>query len=484
MQEVNNKIKKAVAYCRFSSINQREESITAQHRAIKKYCEENNIELLRVYTDEACSAKTDNRPSFLQMIKDSDTRMFDYVIVHKLDRFARNRYDSAVNKMKLKKNGVRVLSVLEKLDDSPEAIIMESFYEGYAEYYSANLSREVKKGMKENAYQSKFNGGTIPYGYNISEDGHYVINPQEADIIKYVYDMYMNGNSLRVIANDLNNKGYRTKRGNKFTSKSFSTMLKNDLYTGTYSYNFNDEKIKIKGGVPAILTEQQFQKLQKLKSSRSKIMNVKSDYNYLVSGLLYHKGMEMIGTAGTSKTGKVYNYYKTKRGKKYYRADKIDEAIASLVKDVLFFDKNIETLIDMIYEGINNVKENEQLLIHEKKIKAIDKKIDNIVSAIMDGFRSEKMKKELSSLEEQKESLEVEIIKLRSVKKTTKEEIKEFMNSYKNRLDNGNDLKIITHHLIQKIDLSENGALSVELKNVKSSYKDLMVGHQGLEPGT
>lgn len=151
-----------VAYARYSSDNQREESITAQLRAIHNWANLNGHVVVREYIDEALSARTDKRPNFLKMIEDSKTATWNGVVVHKLDRFSRNRYNSAVYKKELKDNGKLLFSVLEKLDDSPESIIMESLIEGMSEYYSANLSREVKKGLNENALDCKHNGGTPP----------------------------------------------------------------------------------------------------------------------------------------------------------------------------------------------------------------------------------------------------------------------------------------------------------------------------------
>lgn len=151
-----------VAYARYSSDNQREESITAQLRAIYSWAESNKHVIVKEYIDEALSARTDKRPKFLKMIEDSKTEDWNGVVVHKLDRFSRNRYNSAVYKKELRDNGKQLFSVLEKLDNSPESIIMEAMLEGLSEYYSANLAREVKKGLKENALQCKHNGGTPP----------------------------------------------------------------------------------------------------------------------------------------------------------------------------------------------------------------------------------------------------------------------------------------------------------------------------------
>lgn len=160
---------RAAIYARYSSDNQREESIDAQIRAIKAYAEREGHSIVKIYTDEAKSATTDNRPQFQQMIADSSSGFFDCVIVHKLDRFARDRYDSAIYKRKLKINGVSVLSVLENLDGSPESIMLESVLEGMAEYYSKNLAREVMKGMSETAYQCRHTGGTPPLGYDVDK---------------------------------------------------------------------------------------------------------------------------------------------------------------------------------------------------------------------------------------------------------------------------------------------------------------------------
>lgn len=151
-----------VAYARYSSDNQREESITAQLRAIHNWADANGHVIVKEYIDEALSARTDKRPNFLKMIEDSKTEDWAGVVVHKLDRFSRNRYNSAVYKKTLKDNKKKLFSVLEKLDDSPESIIMEAMLEGLSEYYSANLAREVKKGLNENALECKHNGGTPP----------------------------------------------------------------------------------------------------------------------------------------------------------------------------------------------------------------------------------------------------------------------------------------------------------------------------------
>ena len=178
---------KAVIYARYSSDNQREESIEGQIRECTAFAEKNNITILRHYIDRAFSAKTDNRPEFQNMIKDSGKRLFDMIIVWKLDRFARNRYDSARYKAALKKNGVKVVSATEVISDGAEGIILESVLEGYAEYYSADLSEKVVRGMTENALKCKYNGGTRPIGYLIDDDQCFQIDPLTAPFIREAF---------------------------------------------------------------------------------------------------------------------------------------------------------------------------------------------------------------------------------------------------------------------------------------------------------
>ena len=156
---------KAVIYARYSSDNQREESIDGQLRECMEYATYNEMQVVDNYIDRALSAKTDNRPNFQRMIKDSAKGIFDVIIVWKLDRFARNRYDSAHYKNILKKNGVKVVSATESISQDASGILLESMLEGYAEYYSAELAEKVKRGMTENALKGLWNGGQVPFGY-------------------------------------------------------------------------------------------------------------------------------------------------------------------------------------------------------------------------------------------------------------------------------------------------------------------------------
>lgn len=197
--------------------------------------------------------------------------------MHKLDRFSRDKYDSIRYKQKLKNSGIKVISVLENLDDSPESIILESVIEGMAEYYSKNLSREVQKCLRENAHKCKHTGGFPPLGYNVnSASKKYKLNQEEAKIVKIIYQMYLEDYTSGNIIKKLNELGYRTKKNSEWTKNSLISILRNEKYTGVYIYNRsaakdNSEKrnnhkmksteeiIRIEGGMPKIIEKEIFE---------------------------------------------------------------------------------------------------------------------------------------------------------------------------------------------------------------------------------
>lgn len=247
-----------VIYARYSSDNQREESIEGQLRECKEFANRNDIVIVDTYIDRAFSAKTDNRPSFQKMIRDSAKNQFDVIIVWKLDRFARNRYDFAHYKAQLRKNCVKVVSATEAISEGSEGIILESVLEGMAEYYSAELAEKVIRGQTENAMKCKFNGGLVTFGYYIDNEQHFQIDVETAPYITHIYNAYDSGMTMKGIAEDLNNKGVPNSRGGKFTINIISKILSNRRYIG--EYRFRD--IIVPDGIPAIVDKDLFDRVQ------------------------------------------------------------------------------------------------------------------------------------------------------------------------------------------------------------------------------
>ena len=227
-EQYRKPLKYAIAYARYSSDRQREESIDAQIRAIKDYCEKENIKLVAIFTDEAQSGKNSDRDNFQEMISGivKDRYNIDYVLVHKFNRFARNQYDSAIYKKKLKEKGVKVVSVTQKIDDTPEGAMMERFLEAMDEYYSANLAAEVRKGLRENALKGKIHGGVVPFGFDVDENMNYVPN-KDAKIVRRIFEDIAAGVPKAKVVERLNAEGIRNSKGNLFCTRILYDMRKN-----------------------------------------------------------------------------------------------------------------------------------------------------------------------------------------------------------------------------------------------------------------
>ena len=160
-------MKRAVIYARYSCSHQTEQSIEGQLTVCNSYAEREGFTIVSTYIDRAMTGRNDFRPDFQRMIKDSANHTFDYVLVYKLDRFARNNYDHVINKKKLKDNGVTLVSACENISDSPDGILLESIYTGLNQYYSAELSEKVKRGNAESRKKGFYTGGYLLYGYKV-----------------------------------------------------------------------------------------------------------------------------------------------------------------------------------------------------------------------------------------------------------------------------------------------------------------------------
>ena len=299
-----NSVVRAVIYARFSSDMQREESIEAQVRAIRQYAEQNSIIIVGEYFDRAKSGTSSDRAEFQRLLSEATKREFDLVLVHKVDRFARNRQDSMGAKMHLKRYGVTVIAVAQPYDtESPEGMMMEAMLEAFAEYYSRNLASEVEKGKRENALKGLHVGGTPPLGYDLDrETMKLVLNEHEADAVRLIFQLALEGDGYTEIVRELRAKGYKTKRGQDFGKTSLFSILKNEKYTGVYIYSksapkdidgkrnghrYKDENeiIRVEGAVPQIVSREDFDKMQKLMATRKKRAGAFSaKETYLLSG--------------------------------------------------------------------------------------------------------------------------------------------------------------------------------------------------------
>lgn len=273
-----------VIYARYSSDNQREESIEGQIRENTAFAEKNGIRIIEYYIDRAYSAKTDNRPEFQRMIKDSAKRKFDVVIVWKLDRFSRSRHDSIKYKSLLKMNNVKVISATEAISEGAEGIILESVLEGMAEYYSADLAEKIKRGMTENALKCKYNGSHVPFGFYIDEDRHYQADESKVPIVNEIYERYAHGEAIKSIIEDLNSRGIKTAIGKSFSPNSLNHILTNRMFIGEYHY----ADIIVPDGIPAIVSEELFEMVQtRLNKNKRSSAHNKAKEKYILTTKLF-----------------------------------------------------------------------------------------------------------------------------------------------------------------------------------------------------
>ena len=422
---------KAVIYARYSSDSQREESIEGQIRECTDYAVKNGITIISSYIDRALSARTADRPEFQRLIADSEKRLFDAVLVWKLDRFSRDRYDSALYKHLLRKNGVKVISAKENISEGPEGIILEAMLEGYAEYYSAELSQKIRRGQQENALKCKSNGGVIPFGYRIDPKEHtFVIDPEEAPIVKEIFSRYAAGEPMADIVASLNERGIKSHDGKDFRISVTGFMLKNRKYIGEYKY----ADVVVPGGMPAINSEELFERVQRrmvtnqIVSSKSKAVE-----EYLLTTKIFcgNCGKMMAGESGYGGKNKIYLYYKcggAKRregctNRKGLRKNWIEKvAVMLTVQRVLSDDAVIERIADAIVALQD--QEDPMLPAMRKQLKDCEKGIENLLNAIQAGIVTSGTKERLESLEAQKENLQSSILQAQLDRpKYTKEEI-------------------------------------------------------------
>ena len=428
---------KAVIYARYSSDNQREESIEGQIRECTAFAEKNDLTILKHYIDRAYSARTDHRPAFQEMIKDSDKHLFDMVIVWKLDRFSRDRYDSARYKVLLKKNNVRVVSATEVISSGADGILLESVLEGFAEYYSADLAEKVTRGMTENALKCKFNGGSMPIGYVIDEEQHFQIDPLTAPFVLEAFKRYIEGATMKELIDFFNEKGIKNKSGGDINYNSIQRMLNNRRYIGEYAFR----DIVVPDGIPAIVPKELFDRVQaKLAKNKKSPARHKAEEDYLLTTKLFCGccGAYMCGESGKGRSGEVHRYYKcvsikkrrTICNKKSVRKDWIEDIVVNATMKMLMSD----TTIDAIVSALMTLQdaENVNLPLYEKQLKETNVAINNLLNAIQAGILNRSTKERFDQLEATRDELENKIAAEKLAKpRITEEQLRFFLDRFR-----------------------------------------------------
>lgn len=403
-------MKNAVIYARFSSDSQREESIEDQIRECEAYAKSHKYNIVKVYHDHALTGRSEKRPDFLKMIEESETDLFDYIICYKTDRFFRNRYESQKYKKILKEHGVKVVYAKVDIPAGPEGIILEGVLEALDEYYSANLSQNIRRGQNGNALKCMSNGINV-FGYDRDENDCYIINNREAIAVKKVFEMVIDCLPDSEILNWLKINGYKNTKGRHFTKSAITRIISNRKYIGEYSFA---DVIK-PNGMPAIIDENTFIKANEIKKMR-RTKRVRAN-EYVLSGVLYcgECGASMYGRCGTSHTGKKHYYYccakkvKHECKKENIQKDLIENTVIDILNTYIFNEENLNAIADGVvkYQEENLKSNNIESL--EKQLKDTTKAINNIVVAVEKGLFNDTMIERMNTLEKEKKQLEKQI---------------------------------------------------------------------------
>lgn len=425
----------AVVYARYSSAGQKEQSIDGQLAAAYKYAEAKGYQIVHEYIDRAMTGRNDDRDDFQRMLSDTGKHQFSVIIVWKVDRFGRNREEITFNKYRCKKNGVRVEYVAENMPEGPESVILEAVLEGMAEYYSLQLSQNVKRGLLENAKHHKAVSGTPPLGYKLTEDKHFEVDPDTAPLVRVIYEKYAAGETLFEIIRYLNNAGYKTPRGKPFARTSLDKLLKNEKYIGIYKFK---DIIYDEDAVPALIDKDLFYKVQDMleKNKRAPVKNWNYS-DYLLTGKLFcgHCGDPMVGKAGHGKSGRKYDYYICKKNdKKPVRKEWIEETVLQEVHRILDDDEVFHMIVDNTWEYYleQDTKEHEREAML-KQIADIEKGIANLSKAVEQGMPFDVVSGRLDELSGQKIALQKAIAELEIQKgfKLTKDHIQFFLEQFR-----------------------------------------------------
>ena len=408
----------AVAYARYSSSVQRDVSIEQQLADIRTFAKREGYTIVHEYADHARSGfkNSSARTAFQSMMSAAESGAFDTVISWKVDRFGRNREESALFKGRLRRFGVKVLYAMEPIPEGSAGVLLEGMLEATAEWYSRQLSENVTRGMIDNAHRCLYNG-TKTLGYVRGPDGRYSIQPDEAAIVRNIFSLYRSGYSAARICRHLNENGVKTSRGKSFMPESIIRIVTNERYIGTYIWG----DIRVPDGIPPIIEKSVFQEAQRMKTKTSRHVE-QGSVDYLLTGKAFCGicGAAMIGDSGTSKDGTRHYYYscqahKARKGciKRSVKKDTLESAVVSFVLDVVLSDAQIEKTADAVMALQAEELKTSPLAAMEAEYAEVQKQIDNINNAIAAGIWNSSTSAKLKVLEDSAETLRVSVETLR-----------------------------------------------------------------------
>ena len=477
---------KAVLYARVSSEQQAEKdlSIPAQLRAMRDYAIKRDWEIFKEFIDAGESARTANRPQFQEMISlaKQKTPPFNVILVWKLSRFARSREDSITYKTLLRKNGVQVISINEQIDDSPTGKLLEGIIESVDEFYSSNLAQDTVRGMKENAQRGFFNGGHVPYGYDVDHieinkkmKRTWKINEEESQVVQKMYNLCLNGLGAKEIVKEFAKEGIKNRLGNQWSRPHVYYILKNENYTGTYVWNRKGQG-RYQNHHPKIIEKQTFINVQQMLAKRSpkQIHPREVSSNHLLTGLIFCKACNKKMKVVSAKSGN-FRYYicpnSLNIGKhvcknKSYNIEKANEYVIKIIKERVLTEAHLVKLVDMVGDELTLLRAQHSKTVYsiQKKLDDIDRRIKKLYQALeTDQLTMDVIAPRLNDLYADRNALLAEHEEItervgdgNQIPKLTVKDIKGYVDDLKNTLSKSSLLeqKCFIRSFVKRIDVS------------------------------
>jgi DNA invertase Pin-like site-specific DNA recombinase len=423
-------------YARVSSERQDIDlSISAQLKAMREYASRNGQTVVKEYVDEAESGRSIDRPGFRQMIVAARQKPspFEAILVWKLSRFARNREDSIIYKSLLRRHGIQVVSINEPVGDTPTGRLLEGIIEVVDEFYSANLSQDVLRGMRENAGRGFLNGGKAPYGYSrvrvqdgAKERTKLDPDPNTAPIVQRIFREALSGKGLKAIARGLNADGLTSKTGKKWGTTSVEKILHNETYTGTLIWGrkrtnqTHDEPLilRTESAWSAIIDKPTFAMAQAMLSARApRVVHPRAvDSPYLLSSLIRcgKCGAAMVG----HRSGHRYQYYMCgnarRKGREVCQSpilprEKVERFVIDRIKDYVLTEENLEELTRLTNDELDlaSAEVRERLTLLEVQIADTNNRLSKLYEVLETGeFHSGELAPRIKALLRRKEELQ------------------------------------------------------------------------------
>lgn len=471
-------IKKVAIYARVSTNEQAEEgySIDEQVRLLRDWCKSHGYEVYKEYVDRGISGKSiKGRPALRQLLADAKQKCFDIVVVWKMNRLARNILDLLKIVDLLEKSNISFRSYTENYEtETSSGKFQFHVMAAFAEFERANIAENVKMGMLARAKEGSWNGGQV-LGYDTIEDTtkngkrkttRLVVNEKEAQTVRRIFQLYVEGNGYKSIANTINKEGHRTKKNNFFSINAVKTILTNPIYIGYIRYNvrrnwaekrrnnINPNPILVKGNHTPIISQEIWDKAQAIMKNRSKQPNRIHSGEYPLTGLLKcpscGAGMVLGRTTNRNKDGtkRVLEYYVCGAWKNKgtavcnsngIRTEYADQYVLNKIATFANNDQLIKDVVERLNQSYQETTEPflKEYKAIEKEIHKIEARKEKVLGLYEEGILSkEELVQRLKNLNEEKKLLEERLVPIEQRLRTNNQQeisfkiVKEVMENF------------------------------------------------------